>query len=333
MIDNFGDAGVCWRLADALTRQHHDTVTLWIDRPEVLDQLAPRQQHVRVHRWAPHDGSGARLSADDLPDVLVEAFGCALPDEYLADVFQKRRGVAWINLEYLSAEPYVRRSHGLPSPVTRGPAAGLTKWFFYPGFEPGTGGVPWGNLPPPAAAGPHALLFGYDNPALPSACEALLAHGLLPQLAAGSAADELAWRAPHLAGRVVRLPFLPQTQFDATLATARLAVVRGEDSFVRAQLAARPFVWHIYPQHDGAHWPKLHAFFERYAQGLGATPRDALWALWQGWNERNADAPTWHAVLQQLPLLEQHALAWRERLLVLGDLTVHLRDFALSKLK
>jgi uncharacterized repeat protein (TIGR03837 family) len=47
----------------------------------------------------------------------------------------------WINLEYLSAEPYVERSHRLPSPVMSGPLRGLTKWFFYPGFTERTGGL------------------------------------------------------------------------------------------------------------------------------------------------------------------------------------------------
>ncbi len=47
----------------------------------------------------------------------------------------------WLNLEYLSAEPHAARSHGLPSPQGSGPGAGLTKWFFHPGFTPDTGGL------------------------------------------------------------------------------------------------------------------------------------------------------------------------------------------------
>jgi hypothetical protein len=47
----------------------------------------------------------------------------------------------WINLEYLSAEPFVERAHGLPSPVLSGPGRGLVKHFFYPGFTARTGGL------------------------------------------------------------------------------------------------------------------------------------------------------------------------------------------------
>ena len=53
----------------------------------------------------------------------------------------KPRPPAWINLEYLSAEPFAARCHGLPSPVMHGPGQGLVKHFFYPGFTPGTGGL------------------------------------------------------------------------------------------------------------------------------------------------------------------------------------------------
>ncbi|HET9045379.1 MAG TPA: elongation factor P maturation arginine rhamnosyltransferase EarP, partial [Casimicrobiaceae bacterium] len=31
VVDNFGDAGVCWRLARQLVAEHDLAVTLWID--------------------------------------------------------------------------------------------------------------------------------------------------------------------------------------------------------------------------------------------------------------------------------------------------------------
>src|SRR5690606_22594685 len=82
------------------------------------------------------------------PDVMVEAFGCDIAPEFIAySAFQaSARGPenskpVWINLEYLSGEDYVQRSHRLPSPILSGPAAGWTRWFFYPGFTPATGGL------------------------------------------------------------------------------------------------------------------------------------------------------------------------------------------------
>lgn len=77
--------------------------------------------------------------------MLIEAFGCDPEPELIARFAEPvRPGGArrvWINLEYLSAEPYVERLHGLPSPVFKGPGTSLTKHFFYPGFTPATGGL------------------------------------------------------------------------------------------------------------------------------------------------------------------------------------------------
>eukprot|EP01031_Cornospumella_fuschlensis_P003897 gene3897-4859_t len=80
-----------------------------------------------------------------LADVWIEAFGCEPPPECIDDLAARlavgEQAPVWINLEYLSAEPYVERSHRLPSPVMSGPLRGLTKWFFYPGFTERTGGL------------------------------------------------------------------------------------------------------------------------------------------------------------------------------------------------
>jgi uncharacterized repeat protein (TIGR03837 family) len=59
---------------------------------------------------------------------------------------------------------------------------------------------------------------------------------------------------------IVYLPQLTQTDFDHLLWSCDLNFVRGEDSLVRAIWAAKPFIWQIYPQHDGAHHAKLDAF-------------------------------------------------------------------------
>jgi uncharacterized repeat protein (TIGR03837 family) len=70
--------------------------------------------------------------------VVIEAFGCALPEAYLSAMSAQSPPPVWINLEYLSAEPWVAEHHGLPSPHPRLP---LTKYFFFPGYTPATGGL------------------------------------------------------------------------------------------------------------------------------------------------------------------------------------------------
>ncbi len=41
VVDNFGDAGVCWRLARQLAAEHALDVTLWQDDLGVLARIAP----------------------------------------------------------------------------------------------------------------------------------------------------------------------------------------------------------------------------------------------------------------------------------------------------
>ena len=142
VIDNHGDLGVCWRLSADLAQRGH-RVRLWIDDASALAWMAP-QGHagVEVRTW-PSEAELQALSEDTafhVANVVVEAFGCELPEAFQALMVRNTTPV-WINLEYLSAESYVARSHGLASPVMSGPAKGCTKWFFFPGFTPHTGGL------------------------------------------------------------------------------------------------------------------------------------------------------------------------------------------------
>ncbi|MFM2056405.1 MAG: elongation factor maturation arginine rhamnosyltransferase EarP [Pseudomonadota bacterium] len=322
VIDNHGDLGVCWRLAHELAGRGH-SVRLWVDDPAALAWMAPAGcAGVEVLTW--RDGEVAQLVAawpdQPLPavgDVVVEAFGCDPPEAFLARMAARQPAPVWLNLEYLSAESYVERSHQLASPQWRGPAAGLTKWFFYPGFTPATGGLlrEPGLLAEQAAfdttkAGcdgeRRALLFCYDNPALPA-------------WLAGLAQTEGAWRVlltPGFATRQVQawnasapkgsrlalqpLPYVSQPEFDCLLWRADLNLVRGEDSLVRAIWAGRPFVWQIYPQQDGAHADKLAAFLDRYLAGADADLARQLRQVFEAWNGLGAcDADVRHAAWRQ----------------------------------
>ncbi len=284
VIDNHGDLGVCWRLCAELAARGH-CVRLWIDDGSALTWMAPSgATGVEVLTWE----SASQIT--EVGDVVVEAFGCFLPEAVERAIAQQPH-TDWINLEYLSAEDYVTRSHGLPSPVMQGPARGCTKWFFYPGFTPGTGGLlretnlTARQLQFDAASWRSALnghcatqaqerwisLFCYEPQGL---AELLLTLSRSPQptrlcVTAGraqsattQACQALGWSA-FGADRlhITHLPYLSQTEFDHLLWACDLNFVRGEDSLVRSLWAGKPSVWHIYPQHDLAHHDKLRAFF------------------------------------------------------------------------
>ena len=156
VIDNHGDLGVCLRLSRQLAASGH-SVRLWVDEPSALDWMAPdlargpaRGENglIRVLDWslACDPISLAALAPMSHDSVWIEAFGCELPEAFVAHgvALAQSQGwsqPAWINLEYLSAEPWVERAHGLPSPILSGPAQGWVKRFFYPGFTSRTGGL------------------------------------------------------------------------------------------------------------------------------------------------------------------------------------------------
>jgi uncharacterized repeat protein (TIGR03837 family) len=127
------------------------------------------------------------------------------------------------------------------------------------------------------------------------------------------------------------LPFTDQRGYDTLLWASDINFVRGEDSFVRAQWAMKPFVWHIYPQADNAHGPKLDAALDRYARTLPGEARAALRRFWHAWN--SGGSPDWHNFAQHLPALRQRAVSWAAELAQAGDLAGNLAGFVQSQLK
>jgi uncharacterized repeat protein (TIGR03837 family) len=138
VVDNHGDLGVCWRLAAQLAQRQRQ-VTLYVDEASALEWMAPVGcEGVKVLAW-PDDN--AALAPYAKADVVIEAFGCDLPQTFQAAMAAWPKAPVWINLEYFSAEDTALRNHGLPSPVMSGPAKGMSKWFYYPGLTEDSGGV------------------------------------------------------------------------------------------------------------------------------------------------------------------------------------------------
>ena len=309
VIDNHGDLGVCWRLTCQLLAQGQ-SVRLWVDDASALAWMAPdahAQPKLQVLPWT---AASQRDVLKTLPpaDVWVEAFGCTLPEAFVAHgVDTHKQQPAWINLEYLSAEDWVPRLHGLPSPMMSGPAKGWTKHFFYPGFTEGTGGLlretnllerqqhfdraAWREQHAPGLerGGLLISLFCYEPAALPLLLTQLAGtpHHLLvapgrPLAAVQQALSDMPVDGPQLNWSA--LPYTDQNGFDEMLWACDLNFVRGEDSLVRALWAGQPFVWHIYPQDDNAHHAKLEAFLE-WMQASESLKR--LHRVWNGVTKKN----------------------------------------------
>ena len=128
------------------------------------------------------------------------------------------------------------------------------------------------------------------------------------------------------------LPFLSQSEYDELLWVCDLNFVRGEDSFVRAQWAARPFVWHIYPQSEQTHLAKLDAFLDRYTLALPAAAASALRRFHENWNGGVAPGAAWPALTRDLKTLTRHAATWERQLRTQQDLASQLVIFINKKI-
>ncbi|MBQ0167445.1 MAG: elongation factor P maturation arginine rhamnosyltransferase EarP [Treponema sp.] len=177
VVDNFGDIGVVWRLARAISdldaadfsgaesagktddafkacdadkafvpfkacrRLVVDDLTAFKNLVPSIDLAAPVQQ---IGGWTVLRSDAAdecRASFLETPPlVILECFACGRPDwlEHLLFDEGFPHTVQIINLEYLTAEPYADEFHKLLS-LTR--KKSVQKVNFMPGFTPQTGGL------------------------------------------------------------------------------------------------------------------------------------------------------------------------------------------------
>jgi uncharacterized repeat protein (TIGR03837 family) len=368
VVDNFGDIGVSWRLARQLQVEQGFEVTLWVDHLPSFARIYPgldaqraRQSvgGVDVRHWPADFETAGRVDVGHVGDIVVEAFGCALPPAYLLAMAARPVKPVWINLEYLSAEAWVEGCHAMQSVH---PSLPLVKYFFFPGFTAQTGGLlREADLPraraafaadpnvansflealgcSPAPGAQRVSLFCYPHAPVATLLQLLEAdprpafcmvpEGVATEAVAaflGQAATAGAWGARgSLTLRVI--PFLDQSDYDRLLWSCDLNFVRGEDSAVRAQWAERPFVWQIYPQEESAHLVKLHAFLARMVAGMPAQVGKTLHDAFLAWNGAGALAQAWPAFRDALPGLQAGASQWATLLRQNGDLATNLARF------
>lgn len=372
VIDNYGDIGVCWRLARQLTDEYGMLIRLWVDDLNSFQRICP-QIDPQLSIQLTH-GVEVRLWVADFPQVspgkvVIEAFACHLPERFVDSLAACNPEPVWINLDYLSAEAWVSGCHALPSPHPHLP---LTKYFFFPGFVESTGGLLrerdlearrlafcasseqqagfWRSLgmTPPVADTLLVSLFAYENPAIPALFDSWVHGGgsvccfapltrTLPAIEAFAghslqAGDMI--RRGHLEIRI--LPFVAQDDYDRLLWSCDINFVRGEDSFVRAQWAAKPMLWQIYPQDEESHRVKLNAFLDLYCAGLSHAAAGAVRQVFLAWNGNNDSGrfvpEHWVRWMDALPELRQHAENWANCLSKQEDLCSSLVRFARSKL-
>lgn len=358
VVDNFGDIGVCWRLAKQLQREHGLQIRLWVDDLQAAHVIVPsiniklNQQVVDgivICNWF----EAAAFS--QAADVVIEAFACELPAAYLAAMSQHKS--KWINLEYLSAEPWVDDFHGKPSPK---PEYKLTRHFYFPGFTEKTGGLIreaqihhqnqllansqlkqnklWQSLKVSNFSALKISLFCYPNAPIGELLEALSSSrqlinclvpssSVLPEIARyfGKSAIAIGDNIQHKNLQLQVLPFLSQANYDALLSACDVNFVRGEDSWIRAIWAGKPFIWQPYVQDENAHMQKLEAFlnlfYGTYAQ------KEMLCKAHRYWSAGHLPEDVLNIYLNNLNTVHAHTQQQSAALAMQPDLATKLVAF------
>ncbi len=357
IVDNFGDIGVCWRLARQLSAEHGIQIRLWIDDLSVARQLIPaldttsRTQivdHITIATW----DKDTRF--EQSADAVIEAFGCELPQAYQTLMGPEN---IWINLEYLSAESWVEGFHAKHS--KRGD---LTRHFFFPGFTKKTGGLLrehdiidknrllstnhqlqtdfFQQLNVQAGENIRALkvsLFSYPHAPIHELLTAIAdsgqqivcyvpATGILPKAAKffGKTTIGIGERLSRGSLSLHVLPFLSQTDYDRLLASCDINFVRGEDSWIRAIWAGKPFIWQPYRQSEDTHLVKLQAFLDQFYQGCASPATHAVTALHHAWTSEHMAPTLWQDYLANLSTLQAFAQSQTQALAAQTDLATNL---------
>ena len=379
VVDNFGDIGVCWRLAEQLAHEHGLQVRLFVDDVQVASKIirtidfnktSQIIDNIEIVIW--NEAAVFDVSAD----VVIEAFACELPQKYL-DLMTPE--TVWVNLEYLSAEPWVADFHGKHSLINH-----KKRHFFFPGFNENTGGLireknavrtnqkwipatnphlnplPEGEeataLPPSGRKLDRGLahltvdkqtfnisLFCYEHAALQALFHAA-AGGMQKTTIYAPLTNSIQKIAPFFdlenlkVGDILMkdqltlqvLPFLSQAEYDELLWRCDLNFVRGEDSWVRAIWAGKPFIWQPYVQNEGAHIVKLNAFLDVFYADLSADKKMMVCEAHGYWLSGHGSEHVWENYFKWLTEI---ALATQEKSRQLArqpDLATKLLEFCIN---
>ncbi|MEI7530489.1 MAG: elongation factor P maturation arginine rhamnosyltransferase EarP [Betaproteobacteria bacterium] len=358
-VDNYGDIGFAWRLVKSIASLSNPPspyfIRLICNEQKLLDDLSggPGQAsaiakilNIEIVTWQeclPSDDDLPSNSNSDIPEAVIACFSCTLPTRYEKHI-AKHPNIPVINLEYLSSEPWTASHHKISSLPTQN---GISKKsYFFPGFTEQTGKLiqgdlthmhnspkipialesAWQNLRPGIK---RVLIFSYNQVPLASLLDGLytLKEPLDLLICSGqaqAAVHNWAELSPskNEAHQYINLPFVSQNDFDWLLAQSDLNVVRGEDSFVRAQWAGKPFIWHIYPQEDLVHIDKLNAFLNIYTANSSHSVTGAVQNAMHG-----EKISLWWKNLDEMTT---HAQEWLNFLKILhknGDLVTELLEF------
>jgi uncharacterized repeat protein (TIGR03837 family) len=355
IVDNLGDIGVCWRLAKQLHQTHGLQVRLFVDHLPAAAKMLPGignvteqvYEGVVITRW------DANTEFESTADVVIETFACGLPASYLAKMNAR---VVWVNVDYLSAESWVPEFHGLNG---KHHETKLIRHFYFPGFSERTGGLLreqslivrrdafqtssvlqqdfWRSLM--IANQPSDLtisLFYYRDAPVDALLQALAdgersvvvcmpLNSNVPVTVLGHTGLAVGDCLTMGALTLHVLPFLQQDDYDRLLWACDINFVRGEDSWVRAIWAGRPFIWQPYWQEDNTHLLKLNAFLTHFYKHPEL--QQTLVKLHEAWSTEVFHHDAWLHYLANLTEISNHTQQQSQQIILQADLASKLLAF------
>ena len=276
VVDNYGDVGVAYRLARGFKRIYPDKKLRFIINQMEEINLIKKSDDIEIVSYK--DISKIESSAD----LILETFGCEIPKEYMDKALENSKLI--INLEYFSAETWVDDFHLQESFL----GGNLKKYFFIPGLSKKSGGILLDNeflerkkkveenkeyyLEKFGINEKYDLIgsvFSYEKnfDSLIEELKKLDKKILLLILSEKTQENFIKYfdnNNNYDKIKIVKLPFFTYDKYEELLALCDFNLVRGEDSFARALLLEKPFLWHIYPQEENTHIKKLEGFLEKY---------------------------------------------------------------------
>lgn len=276
VIDNYGDVGVAYRLARELKRIYpNKKLRFIINQTEELS-LIKKKDNITVLTYK--DINKIENSAD----LVIETFACNIPETYMKKALKTSK--LMINLEYFSSEDWVDDFHLQESFL----GGNLKKYFFIPGLSEKSGGIILDkefldrknkvqenreyylkqfniNENYDLIISVFSYEKNFDN--FLKTLQKLDKKVLLLLLSEKTQKNFIKYfdnNDYYDKIKIVKLPFFTYDKYEELLALCDINLVRGEDSFVRALLLGKPFLWHIYPQDEDTHIMKLESFLEKY---------------------------------------------------------------------
>ena len=276
VIDNYGDVGVAYRLAREFKRIYpHKRLRFFINKTEEIN-LIKKSNDIEIIAYKDI------FKVENSADLIIETFACEIPKEYMDKALRSSKLI--INLEYFSAEDWVDDFHLQESFL----GGSLKKYFFIPGLSKKSGGILLDNkflerkkqveenreyyLEKFKIKEKYDLIgsvFSYEKnfDSLIKELKKLDKKVLLLVLSEKTQKNFIKYfdnSNNYDKIKAVKLPFFTYDKYEELLSLCDFNLVRGEDSFVRALLLGKPFLWHIYPQEENIHIQKLNSFLEKY---------------------------------------------------------------------